>query len=109
MTKKREEIVEILDESFEISLAEICQNYTVQAETIIEMVEEGLIEPLIEAEEHSSVHWRFHGPSVHRIEIALRLQRDLNVNLAGASLAIELLEEIDRLKQRLRIYNEEKL
>jgi chaperone modulatory protein CbpM len=39
---------------------------------------------------------------VRRVEIALRLQRDLQVNLAGAALALDLLEETQRLRARLQ-------
>jgi len=99
------QVIEILDESYEISMADLCQSCTVKAETVIEMVEEGLIEPLLESKAQSIVHWRFYAPSVRRVEIALRLQRDLKVNLAGASLAIELLEEIDRLTEKLNIFD----
>jgi chaperone modulatory protein CbpM len=37
------------------------------------------------------------------MRIALRLQRELEVNLAGAALALELLERIDQLNARLRV------
>jgi chaperone modulatory protein CbpM len=36
------------------------------------------------------------------MRIALRWQRDLDVSLAGAALALELLERIDQLHTRLR-------
>ena len=35
---------------------------------------------------------------------AMRLRRDLGVNLAGALLACDLLERIDELEARLRLY-----
>lgn len=108
MKQADNDIIEILDENFEMSMGELCQSCTVKAETIIEMVEEGLIEPLHEVRHKPTVQWRFGGPSLRRVNVAIRLQRDLRVNLAGASLAIELLEEIERLKQRLMIFNEEK-
>jgi len=34
--------------------------------------------------------------------VALRLQQDLGVNLAGAALALQLLEEAETLRARLR-------
>ena len=39
-----------------------------------------------------------------RIARAIRLRRDLGLNYAGALLACELLDEIDRLKRQLRRY-----
>ncbi len=47
-------------------------------------------------------HWRFGGASLHRAHAALRLQRDLEINLAGVALALELLDEIESLRMRLR-------
>jgi chaperone modulatory protein CbpM len=35
--------------------------------------------------------------------VASRLQRDLGVNLAGAALALELLQEIEALRARLKV------
>ena len=35
--------------------------------------------------------------------VALRLQKDLGVNLAGAALALELFDELDSLRTRLRL------
>jgi len=88
---------ELLDESRMFSLGELCRIYRVHAEMIITLVEEGVVEPL--GEEPSS--WRFPGPSLQRIEKALRLQRDLEINLPGVALIIQLLEERDYLLRRL--------
>jgi len=35
--------------------------------------------------------------------VALRLQRDLGLNLAGAALALELLDEVEALRAQLRV------
>jgi chaperone modulatory protein CbpM len=102
MTNKLNLSVEVLDESCEIRLAELCQACAVRAETIIAMVEEGLLEP----RGSTPVEWRFSGPTLRRVEITLRLQQDLRVNLAGAALAVELLEEIERLQDRLQRLDE---
>jgi chaperone modulatory protein CbpM len=37
---------------------------------------------------------------------ALRLKRDLGVNIAGAALAIDLLEELEELRARLQRFEE---
>ena len=41
---------------------------------------------------------------MHRV---IRLQHDLRVNLAGAALALDLLDEIDQLRARLRALDQE--
>lgn len=87
---------ELIDEDMELSLAELCRACRVPAEQIVELVSEGVIEPLGQGPRH----WRFHAISVRRVQCALRLERDLGVNLAGAALALELLEELERLRRR---------
>ena len=44
-------------------------------------------------------HWRFSGIAVTRIQRVIRLQREFEVNLPGAALALDLLEEIERLRR----------
>jgi chaperone modulatory protein CbpM len=46
-------------------------------------------------------HWRFSGGTVVRVRSALRLQRDLGVNLAGIGLALDLMEELEGLRAQL--------
>jgi chaperone modulatory protein CbpM len=89
--------VEILDEDFEFTLIDLCQSCTAQEEQIIEMVEEGMLIPI----GNSPSNWRFSGISHRHVEIALHLQRDLRVNLPGAALVIELLDEIEGLHREL--------
>ena len=86
----------ILDETLTLSLSELCEYCGVEESLVIEMVREGIAEPLDEASER----WQFSGVAVGRIRVAHRLTRDLQVNLAGAALALELLDEIDMLKAR---------
>jgi chaperone modulatory protein CbpM len=86
---------ELLDESVELSLLEVCRICATGEDTIVELVREGIVEPARSVESR----WVFSGASVVRIQIALRLQRDLQLNLPGAALVIELLEEIDRLRR----------
>ena len=89
---------ELLDEGTEITLVQLCRICSVQAETIEAMVEQGILEP----SGTRSHHWCFPASSIKRMRIALRLQRELEVNLAGAALALELLERIEELNARLR-------
>lgn len=88
----------ILEEQTQFTLADLCQACTAQADLIIALVHEGVLGPEGEAPEQ----WRFTGVHLHRARVAVRLQRDLGVNLAGAALALELLEEMERLRAQLR-------
>jgi chaperone modulatory protein CbpM len=89
---------EVLDEEIELTLGELSWACQLPVERVFELVEEGVIEPL----GRDPAHWRFLGVSVRRVRCAQRLQRDLRVNVAGAALALDLLDELERLRARLR-------
>jgi len=89
---------ELLDEEIKLTLGEVCRACQLPAERLIELVDEGVIEPL----GRDPSHWRFRGVSVRRVRCAQRLEQDLGVNLAGAALALDLLDELERLRVRLR-------
>lgn len=88
----------ILEEQTELTLAELCRACTAQAEFIVELVEEGVLTPVGRAPDQ----WRFTGVQIRHTSVALRLQRDLGVNLAGAALALQLLDEVEALRARLK-------
>ena len=85
----------ILEESEELSLSELCRSCQLPAESMIELVEQGIISP---CQGQTISQWRFQSNSLVRVEKALRLQRDLQMNLAGTALVLELLDEIDELR-----------
>lgn len=89
----------ILEEEASLSLIEVCQNCHVPAETIIRLIEHGIISP---SQGTKIKQWRFHQSTLIRVDKALRLKRDLGINASGVALALELLDEIDSLKQQLR-------
>jgi chaperone modulatory protein CbpM len=87
----------LLDERVELSLIELSWACSSSAESVVELVAEGVLEPTGQ----DQTQWRFSGPSLLTARTALRLQQDLNINLAGVSLALDLLEEIETLRERL--------
>jgi len=91
--------IDIIDEHFEFTLDELCQCCAVPDEIIIAMVEEGMLSPAGSSPED----WRFTGTAQRHVEITLHLQRDLRVNLPGAALALELMEEIEMLRRKMQI------
>ncbi len=90
-------VSEILELEVELTFTQICQACGAGTQDVVELVEEGLLEPAGCDEEH----WRFPGTSLQRARKALRLQQDLGVNVAGAALALELIDELNRLKTKL--------
>jgi chaperone modulatory protein CbpM len=95
--------VTLVDEQNALTLTELSRACSVQSGYIIELVDEGLITPQIMAEEHEPHCWRFTGTQMRRARIALRLQSDLGINLAGVALALQLLDEIETLQMRLNV------
>jgi len=89
---------ELLDAETELTLAELCSACELSEAEIIELVEEGVVEPL--GRRPSS--WRFRAVSLRRIRISRNLQKQLGVNAPGAALALDLLEEVEALRARLK-------
>lgn len=87
----------IVENETRLSLRQLCNTCAVRAEYIIELVEEGFIEPC--GVEKS--HWCFSAVTIKRVQKAKRLQRDLGINLAGVALVIDLIDEIEHLRARL--------
>ena len=95
-TALNEIIGRILEEDALFSLEELCRSCSLLPEQLLEMVDEGIIDP-IDCQQTTTA-WQFAGNSVVRVRTVIRLQRDLGVNLAGAALAVELLDEIKGLR-----------
>jgi chaperone modulatory protein CbpM len=87
------------EDSSELTVDELSRACAVPVEFIVELVEEGVLAPAGPAPER----WRFNYAHLRRVRVASRLEHDLGVNLAGAALALELLEEIEALRARLRV------
>ena len=104
MTNEKTSLIsgDVLEGDMELTLGELCRLCRVPAERVFELVEEGLVEP----QGRNPVHWRFQSVSVRRVRCALRLEQDLGVNVAGAALAVNLLEELEIMRARLRRYND---
>lgn len=90
----------IIENETRLTLRQLCDSCAVHAEYVIELVNEGIIEP--SGMEKS--HWCFNGISINRVRKAKHLQRDLGINLAGIALALELIEQIDTLHAKLHQY-----
>lgn len=94
---KEEYSCTVLDDSTTWGITEICTLCRVEDELVHEMVNEGLVIP----EGSSPENWRFNGLAVKRIQVTIRLQNDLRVNLPGAALVLDLLEELEELRALL--------
>lgn len=87
----------IVEESTLFTLTELCRACGKPAEWVLSLVEENVIEPVSD----DPGDWKFRGHCLRRVRIVQRLESDLGLNLAGAALALELLEELEVLRTRI--------
>lgn len=97
----------LLDERTQLSLDELARACSISTEWIVELVAEGVLEPIdrepIDREplEEEQPRWRFAGSSLEIVHTAVRLHDDLQLNLPGVALAMDLLQEIGILRARI--------
>jgi len=88
----------IVEETLRFTLDELGHACHAEHAQLVALVEEGVLEPSGRGPED----WQFAGPSLARARLALRLSRDLELSVAGTALVMDLLDEIESLRSRLR-------
>ncbi|MCB1866632.1 MAG: MerR family transcriptional regulator [Chromatiales bacterium] len=88
-----------MDERGVFTLSELCVLCNASGEAVCALVDEGVLQP----RGANPRRWKFDAQDARRALTALRLARDLGINTPGAGLAVELLDELDRLHQRVRV------
>jgi chaperone modulatory protein CbpM len=89
----------LIEETTTYSFREVCHKYQIPKELLIEMIEQGLFPNQPTEPEQIALDQK----ALHRIESAFRLHKDLGINLPGVALALELLEEIEKMRNELEI------
>jgi chaperone modulatory protein CbpM len=87
---------QLVEEELTLTIDELSGACAVSRERIVELVELGMFEARTAGGE------RLGGEALRRARLALRLQRDLELNAAGAAVVVELLDRIDALEAQLR-------
>jgi chaperone modulatory protein CbpM len=78
-----------------LTIDELCLTCAVRSQYILELIQEGVIDPLNDGNPED---WRFSSLHERQTKLAWRLQRDLGVNMAGVALALQLLDELEELR-----------
>lgn len=87
----------LMNEHASISFVEVCQKCNISEVMLLEMMEHGLLgQQCMQTKQRS-----FDEGMLHRIQVACRLQEDLEVNLPGAVLALELMDELAQMREEL--------
>jgi hypothetical protein len=76
------------------NLQQVCVGCQLEAAFVVECVELGVADP-----RGSPSQWQFDANSRTRLLKAWRLHRDLDVHVSGLPLILDLLEEVDSLRQ----------
>src|SRR5450631_1581504 len=88
----------IFEESALLTVRDLSRMCAVDERHIVEFVEEGVLNVV----EVNTTEWHFTGSALRRARLALRLERDLELNLAGVALALDLMEELQHLRRELQ-------
>ena len=94
----------VVEEHVVFTFTALCRASGAHAAQLQAMVVEGLIEPTATTG-HSGAgpeDWQFSGHALRRTRTALRLSSELELGLSGVALVMDLLDEIDSLRSRLR-------
>jgi len=88
----------LLDEQDWIGATEVCRLCRIELTAVVELADLGIVSP----RGYEPEQWQFAATELPRLRTVGRLMRDLGVNVSGAALAVELLEEQHHLERRLR-------
>lgn|SRR3990167_3498263 len=95
MTKNIIIIADYTEQSI-FSVDELCEICGIKTSLLEELIEYEILVPI----ENQPGEWVFDMQQLKRLRAALRLQRDLELNLAGVALVMHLLEEMEELRAR---------
>ncbi|MBL1272193.1 MAG: chaperone modulatory protein CbpM [Marinobacter maritimus] len=92
--------VEVMDpDGSTFTLHEVCERGECHAEFVIKLVSYGIIAPVEPATE--ARQWLFDLAALARLHKAIRLQRDLKMNLPGLAMSLELLDEVQDMRREV--------
>ena len=87
--------------SYYLTLTELTQSVRLSTDTVVTIVDCGIVKPRGEQPQQ----WTFEPQMVKLIQRACRLQRDLELDWPAVALALDLIEDLQQLReenQRLR-------
>ena len=91
----------VVENEVHMSIVELSHASRTPEDLIMSWVSEGVLSPT----GSSPQDWRFSGDSLRRAKTAAHLTHDLELNVPGDALALDLLEEITPLRARLQMGN----
>ncbi len=100
--KQKEPVYEgiLQDPTITYTITEIQTICVIDQKMLEEMISHGILEPSQGETEES---WVFEYSALIRTQKALRLHQDLSINWPGIALALELMDELEELRQTVEI------
>ncbi|MGY6554410.1 MAG: chaperone modulator CbpM [Wenzhouxiangella sp.] len=92
-------VAEIIGQELEADLEQVCRLCGLDSAELLDWVREGVAEP----QGPESGHWRFSARQVRRVYVARRLKRDLELDTRSLPVVLDLIEEIESLRRRVRL------
>jgi len=89
---------EYIDEDVVYTVTELCRACRIEQSYVVELVSHGIIEP----QDDNKGVWHFDAAEAARTRRASRLHRDLDLDLEGVALALELMDRNRKLRERVR-------
>lgn len=87
----------LVDEKTTFSVSEICTRCNVPHELLVQMMEYGLFEFTNQLEDDYNLDLK----TLRIVESAVHLHRDLEINMPGIALILELKDELEQLRNEL--------
>ncbi|MBT8546146.1 MerR family transcriptional regulator [Polynucleobacter paneuropaeus] len=84
----------IVEDEVHMTIVELSHAASTPEQLIMDWVSEGVLSPAGSSPED----WRFSGDSLKRAKTAARLTRDFEINTSGLALALNLIDQISRLR-----------
>jgi chaperone modulatory protein CbpM len=87
----------IVTQELTYTLSELCEICEVHVERINEIIDYGIIA----SKEKSPKQWRFSYSEMETLQKVLRLERDLDLNMPGIAMTLDLLEQVETLRKQV--------
>jgi len=88
----------LVEQEVQFTLVELSVACRAETDQVAALVAEGVIP----AHGEDPRQWRFDGSALKRTRTALRLMHDLELSVSGTAVVLDLLEQIETLRARLR-------
>lgn len=92
-------VAEIIGQELEADLEQVCRLCGLDSAELLDWVREGVAEPRA-AEDKP---WHFSARQVRRVFVAQRLKRDLELDTSALPVVLDLIEEVEILRRRVRL------